>query len=169
MAYTAWSVVFGEQPTAAKWNQLGANDAGFKDGTNIDPAAINYNHLSQDTSWDWSNWTPTITVGSPLTISSVVINVARYKKIGKTVSFIVDASFTLGGSAGNSIFMTLPVNNNLVTNNQPIGAGFIDGVTAWVQMNSVATQAIIRRYDNTSNITTGAGKVMRLFGTYEAA
>lgn len=40
MAYTAWSVVFGEQPTAAKWNQLGANDAGFKDGTNIDAGAI---------------------------------------------------------------------------------------------------------------------------------
>lgn len=40
MAYTAWSVVYGEQPTAAKWNQLGANDAGFKDGTNIDAAAI---------------------------------------------------------------------------------------------------------------------------------
>lgn len=40
MAYTAWSVVFGEQPTAAKWNQLGTNDAGFKDGTNIDAGAI---------------------------------------------------------------------------------------------------------------------------------
>lgn len=40
MAYTAWSVVYGEQPTAAKWNQLGTNDAGFKDGTNIDAGAI---------------------------------------------------------------------------------------------------------------------------------
>ena len=40
MSYTAWSVVYGEQPTAAKWNQLGANDAGFKDGTNIDASAI---------------------------------------------------------------------------------------------------------------------------------
>lgn len=40
MAYTAWSVVYGEQPTAAKWNQLGTNDAGFKDGTNIDSGAI---------------------------------------------------------------------------------------------------------------------------------
>lgn len=35
MAYTAWSVVYGEQPTAAKWNQLGANDAGFRDGSNF--------------------------------------------------------------------------------------------------------------------------------------
>jgi len=29
MAYTAFSVVFGEQPTAAKWNTLGTNDAHF--------------------------------------------------------------------------------------------------------------------------------------------
>lgn len=29
MSYTAWSVVFGEQPSAAKWNLLGSNDAEF--------------------------------------------------------------------------------------------------------------------------------------------
>lgn len=29
MAYTSWSVVFGEQPSAAKWNILGTNDAYF--------------------------------------------------------------------------------------------------------------------------------------------
>jgi len=46
MAYTLWSVVYGEQPTAAKWNQLGANDAGFKDGTNIDNLAILTRHLA---------------------------------------------------------------------------------------------------------------------------
>jgi hypothetical protein len=31
MAYSAWSVVAFEQPTAAKWNILGANDAVFND------------------------------------------------------------------------------------------------------------------------------------------
>lgn len=46
MAYTAWSVVYGEQPTAAKWNQLGQNDAGFKDGTNIDAGAITNSKLA---------------------------------------------------------------------------------------------------------------------------
>lgn len=46
MAYTAWSVVYGEQPTAAKWNQLGTNDAGFKDGTNIDNVSILERHLA---------------------------------------------------------------------------------------------------------------------------
>lgn len=29
MAYASWSVVFGEQPSAAKWNILGSNDAHF--------------------------------------------------------------------------------------------------------------------------------------------
>lgn len=48
MAYTAWSVVYGEQPTAAKWNQLGANDAGFRDGTNIDDNTILNRHLADD-------------------------------------------------------------------------------------------------------------------------
>ena len=35
MTYVAWSVTFGEQPTAAKWNILGTNDASFNDGTGI--------------------------------------------------------------------------------------------------------------------------------------
>lgn len=35
MSYAAWSVVFGEQPSAAKWNILGTNDASFNDGTGI--------------------------------------------------------------------------------------------------------------------------------------
>lgn len=35
MAYAAWSVVAGEQPTAAKWNILGTNDASFNDGSGI--------------------------------------------------------------------------------------------------------------------------------------
>lgn len=29
MAYASWSVVFGEQPSAAKWNILGTNDSYF--------------------------------------------------------------------------------------------------------------------------------------------
>lgn len=46
MSYVAWSVVFGEQPTAAKWNILGDNDASFHDGTGIDDDAILARHLS---------------------------------------------------------------------------------------------------------------------------
>lgn len=45
MAYAAWSVSFGEQPSAAKWNILGTNDASFNDGTGIANDAINGNHI----------------------------------------------------------------------------------------------------------------------------
>lgn len=45
MSYAAWSVVFGEQPTASKWNILGTNDASFHDGTGIDDDAILTRHL----------------------------------------------------------------------------------------------------------------------------
>jgi hypothetical protein len=38
MAYSSWSVVFGEQPSAAKWNILGTNDAAFNNGTGIPSA-----------------------------------------------------------------------------------------------------------------------------------
>lgn len=40
MGYASWSVVFGEQPSAAKWNILGTNDASFNDGTGIADDAI---------------------------------------------------------------------------------------------------------------------------------
>ncbi len=40
MAYVAWSVVFGEQPSAAKWNILGTNDASFNNGTGFAAGAI---------------------------------------------------------------------------------------------------------------------------------
>ena len=73
MAYTAWSVVFGEQPTAAKWNQLGANDAGFKDGTNIDSAAIITRHLA-----------------SGITLTNPVLN--KYSVAGKTLLSIVQTN-----------------------------------------------------------------------------
>lgn len=40
MAYVAWSVVFGETPSASKWNILGTNDQGFNDGTAIGAGVI---------------------------------------------------------------------------------------------------------------------------------
>lgn len=39
MAYQSWSVVFGEQPSAAKWNILGTNDARFESWITTDTRA----------------------------------------------------------------------------------------------------------------------------------
>lgn len=48
MGYQVWSVVFGEQPSASKWNILGTNDASFNDGTGIGDNAIINRHLGDD-------------------------------------------------------------------------------------------------------------------------
>lgn len=62
MAYAAWSVVFGEQPSAAKWNILGANDASFNDGTGIAASAITPEKLltGTGTTWTMASWSPTL-------------------------------------------------------------------------------------------------------------
>ena len=46
MAYASWSVTFGEQPSASKWNILGTNDASFNDGTGIANMALSTTALS---------------------------------------------------------------------------------------------------------------------------
>lgn len=177
MSYSAQTFVADEQPTTAKWNLLWSNDASFNDGTGFADSiidsrmyadgSIDGEHISTTTSWDWSDWTPTFTASGSMTITSVVINVARYRQIGKTIHFIIDAGYTLGGTTSNSVYFTLPSACNLVANYQPVGAGFLDGVTAWAQMNNTTTSVITRRYDG-GNLSLGAGKVSRYFGFYEA-
>jgi len=71
MAYAAWSVSFGEQPTASKWNILGTNDASFADGTGIAAAAILGTHLDANVGAGWitANETWTYASASTFTIS----------------------------------------------------------------------------------------------------
>lgn len=54
MAYASWSVVFGEQPSAAKWNILGTNDASFNDGTGISNIEIGSGHTSMKLDYKFS-------------------------------------------------------------------------------------------------------------------
>lgn len=71
MAYAAWSVTFGEQPTASKWNILGTNDAAFNDGTGIAAAAIVGTHFDTNLAGGWitANETWTYASASTFTIS----------------------------------------------------------------------------------------------------
>lgn len=46
MSYQVWSVVYGEQPSASKWNILGNNDISFNDGTGIIDDAIIQRHFA---------------------------------------------------------------------------------------------------------------------------
>jgi len=113
MAYTAFSVVFGEQPTAAKWNTLGANDASFNDGTGIDNGKILPNHLFSGAStlntWVWDSWTPVWTSsGSAPAIGNGTLTGSTLK-VGKTCFFrikFVGGTTTTWGTG--TYYITVP-------------------------------------------------------------
>src|ERR1043165_8579433 len=94
MAYQSWSVVFGEQPSAAKWNILGSNDAYFDSLVGSGTA--------------WATWSPSY---SGITTTSGTV-VAKYGQLGKMVHF--DWQFILGGSSAisDACTISLPVTAN---------------------------------------------------------
>lgn len=87
MAYQSWSVTFGEQPTAAKWNILGTNDASFNDGSGIGDDAITGVQLdaativfktstpvgSSDSTGSWADWGASTTVNVPTWANRAIV------------------------------------------------------------------------------------------------
>ncbi|TAL08209.1 MAG: hypothetical protein EPO02_13560 [Nitrospirae bacterium] len=75
MSYAAWSVVFGEQPSAAKWNILGTNDAYFDSVISrfvaIDPGVVVVNAVDPAN----TNWTSVdITANTSATATAVLLH-----------------------------------------------------------------------------------------------
>lgn len=91
MAYSSWSVVFGEQPSAAKWNILGSNDDHF------------YGFLGDNLAWQ--SWTPTFT---NLTVGNGTL-VSKYTRIGNTVHFRLSLVFGSTSAMGSGPLFTPPV------------------------------------------------------------
>lgn len=69
MAYTAFSVVHGEQPTAAKWNTLGTNDAGFNDGTLLPTAGSDQATVATSQTTTSTSYTDLATAGPAVTVT----------------------------------------------------------------------------------------------------
>lgn len=91
MAYTSWSVVYGEQPSAAKWNILGTNDAHF------------YSFLGANLAWQ--SWTPTPT---NFTVGNGTLT-GKYAQVGKTVHFKLDFVLGTTSSVSGSMGFSPPV------------------------------------------------------------
>lgn len=116
MAYAAWSVSFGEQPSAAKWNILGTNDATFD--------AL----IGSGTAWTSYTPTWTSTGGSPSLGNGTLTG--RYQQFGKTVVArisLVWGSTTSSAGASGWLF-ALPVNNstNYSSIHYPIGSAYAE-------------------------------------------
>jgi hypothetical protein len=95
MSYQSWSVVFSEQPSAAKWNILGSNDAHF------------YSFLGDNLAW--ASWTPTL---SGRFNNTKWDKDCTYIQVGKTVFYkirlIANTTTPMDGGTAEAIF-TLPV------------------------------------------------------------
>lgn len=82
MAYTPWSVVYGEQPSATKWNILGQNDASFADGSGIAPLS---------TAGGWRDITDTFTYSSVSGLRGTVTvpsDATTQYAVGDWISFV---------------------------------------------------------------------------------
>lgn len=162
MAYASWSVVFGEQPTASKWNILGTNDAHF------------YDFLGDDLAWQ--SWTPSWTNFTP---GSATVT-AKYTRVGNTVFFRLYVSLDSSTMGSNPQF-SLPVTSIAYPDTTyQIGTAtlFVSGVTnGWVSYQSTTVAALFRWDANNDNgsITSslpaswGNGSKIKAQGFYEAA
>lgn len=177
MAYSSWSVSFGEQPSAAKWNILGTNDAYFDSLIGSGTA--------------WTSATPTwtnLTVGT----GGNAYNTIYYQQLGKIVRF--HGRVTLGSSGpvvGTNPYFVLPVTISTTayptgsTYSYPIGTTSYKAATvayngALVYNAALATSAAQPLYNiQASGATAGlavsspgtwaAGDHISYMGWYEAA
>jgi hypothetical protein len=97
MTYAAWSLVAGEQPTTAKWNILGTNDAHFYSFIGAAPLA-------------WTSYTPTLT---GMSIGNGTI-AAYWTQIGKIVRVNLNIKLGTTSTVSSNIVLTLPVTANAI-------------------------------------------------------
>ncbi len=170
MAYQAWSVVYGEQPSATKWNVLGSNDAHFYNFVGDTNAAQNY--------------TPTIKnlSGSNNTI------VGDYVRIGNVVHAQVSVVIGAGFSIAGNMEVSSPFSNRFVSATAGRAGGvnsvFYDvsagtryvGTGRWFSDTSVLILAMLTNatYVTTAGITSSvpfawaSGDAFRVQFMYEA-
>ena len=87
MAYSSWSVVAGEIPTASKWNILGTNDASFNDGTGIGTNAIAAASLATSAiTLGYAEITSSITTTSSTAVQATGLSVSVTIPSGSRVS-----------------------------------------------------------------------------------
>lgn len=177
MAYTAWSVVFGEQPTAAKWNQLGTNDASFNDGTGISSLEFGSGHTSLKNDYKFyayrnSAWT---VANGKVTFDTVVFDTgSNYSTstglftapVSGFYWFNTKLYFSLFGGGTDSGNVQLVYNNTTATNvgtyvSNSQGVGSSTGGPLIYQMSATDTMQV-----NMASVTRGDTGVTGSAATY---
>lgn len=159
MAYASWSVVFGEQPSAAKWNILGTNDASFNDGTGIAASAITPEKLltGTGTAWGYTSYTPALTNA---TLGNGTLT-SYYKQIGKHVHYY--GRFTLGSTSavatGPRVALPVTASSNYTVAAQTYTIGTIyyedTGVSGYLGLPSLGAASGLTTFSTASLAASG--------------
>lgn len=164
-----WSVIFGETPSAAKWNQLGTDADDLDTRLNVIEAT-------------WSPFTPSWT---NLTVGSGT-NTGRYIQIGETVHFHTFFQFGAGSAVGTGPFFAAPVaasSTGMETFRTPVGnmtmednntSNVVHGPTLWITGGSfapryVSSGGLVTPTSATVPFTWATSDKIITRGTYEAA
>ena len=158
MSYNAWAVTFGEQPSIAKWNILGTNDAGFYDGTNLPTS-------SADKATVATSETTTATTATDLATTgpSVTLTVGATGKVLLIGSFATENSTTTARGRGyyvlsgaNVVAATEFMGDRSPTSTQSI---YCSGTVLLTGLNAGSTTFKLQ-YATTASTQTFAGRVL---------
>lgn len=116
-------------------------------------------------------WTPTVTASGSMTISSLVVQEARYRKRGKDITVWVDLVFTTGGTASTLVYFTKPVNSSGVGSVQNVQPAFVSdagNLFGYVITEPTAGNNLFAVASNVggSTYTLGANRQIRLCSNY---
>lgn len=125
-----------------------------------------YQKLTEDLNTKtYTDFTPTLTASGAMTITSPVINYARYAIIGTTVFIEVGATFTTGGTPDLSVIFDLPYEAEKAS---VLSGCVVDGgneLSGFAVLSAASKTLNVRRYDG-GNWSTGASRSFRLSGIY---
>lgn len=126
--------------------------------------------ISDNRSYDWKDWTPSYSAGGSMTYTSVLTNIARYKRFRDYVIFEARALGTTGGVAADNIRFTLPVvGKNITTAYNNFTCWIDDGGSScgFATTNTGDGQTVaVYRYDG-AVYGLGASRGFSISGLYE--
>lgn len=108
----------------------------------------------------WFNWTPSYTASGSMTFTSVATSVAIFKLTANEANIICRATGTTGGTASNTISISIPV-LAVDTGSNVTGASVGDptSISGYCFVSGSNDYLSFRRYDS-SNFGLGAGRVI---------
>jgi hypothetical protein len=118
----------------------------------------------------WQTWSPTLTANGSMTLSSVTVNRAEYRIVGKKLEFNLAATFTVGGTPNTTISFTLPQNPKLTTAPLAFAGLIVDGgnvigATSLWSVSSAIGQ--IRKVTDSTNWSSGSLRQIAVHGSFE--